>query len=159
MKTEDLIDRSKIEIVTRREGVGTYGLYLEFATVDSAENLLSEHRYFLSQNILSTYRRVKHENRAGWTPKAFDSHLLAWNYLNEDLSNRIGEEYPRTFPMVLLRKPVLVELVASDLEQISSGLSPQARNLGPALLTRLYGKTDNNQKIELDYGDTDEHDS
>lgn len=147
MSIDTIIKDNEVEIITRRDGVGVYGLYTGFIIATEQGEFLSERRYFLTGEILSTYMRISGEKRAGWKPFVYTSHEEAKKNLSLQIETHTKMEH---YLYILRYPPILVELVMSDIEQIAHGQTPHARSLAPATITRLVGKVDEDSLIQFD---------
>jgi hypothetical protein len=124
------------QIITRRDGVDAYGLYLDYVMYNPDNGQLQQQlRYFLADNILSKYARVSGTKRAAWNTYTCGSHEAA----KEMLAKAIEALPVNT---VEIHTPLIVELTGSEVAASTKGEAPAARFAGTAAVQAATGKID-----------------
>lgn len=132
-------------VVTKRNGVDAFGLYVDYVRLDLEGKLITQERCFLSLNMLCTYSREKGNRRGVWETKVFPNHEKA----RAALVAKMTEDATQA---VMTDAPKLVELVANDIQQISNGEAPHSRHAGAVATERNTGKVDDEVKWDLPVG-------
>lgn len=125
------------QIISKRDGVGAYGLYVDYVIYSSGDpaNLLRQERRFLVQNLLCVYSRTSGDKRAAWRVYSFPDHDNARKALTDNMErhkDRTEVQY----------QPLLVEMTESDMDAIAKGETPYGRFGGVVATEKAVGKID-----------------
>lgn len=124
------------DTIHKRDGVNAYGLYFDYVIYHPGNlTLLRQERRFLVKNLLCVYGRMAGDKRAAWRVYPYATHDAARDALVKHLE-RI------TVAAVLLHKPLLVEMTASDMEAVNKGEAPYGRFGGVVATEKAIGKID-----------------
>lgn len=134
-----------IERVSRTNGVGTYGLSVDYVVVDKDGRLVRQERRFLAMNMLCRYSRTNGMKRASWKGATFPTHTDARAAMLTD----VAEDNSTS---VMVAAPVAVELTAADVDQIKKGEMPHSRHSGVVATEKVAGKVDDENTFELPKG-------
>jgi len=136
-------------VVTKKNGVDAYGLFVDYVRLDEEGKILTQERCFLSLAMLCTYSRERGNKRASWEAKTYPTHEKA----REALLSKLALDAKQA---VMTAEPMVVELTASDIQSINQGDPPHSRHAGAVATERKTGKVDDEASFELPAGIWDE---
>lgn len=132
-------------VVEKKNGVGAYGLSVDYVRLDDDGHLVTQERIFLAANMLCTYSREKGSRRAPWEVQTYADHDKA----REALMAKVAFDAKAA---VMTADPVVVELTATDIQQIDHGEPPHSRHAGVVAIEKKVGKVDDDAKWDLPMG-------
>lgn len=124
------------QMVNRKMGTGTgvYGLYVSLASVNSGDDDVVHHQFFLARNTLCQYNRSMGFKRAAWKLTSHADIDAAYQALRTAVANMSGLGIVPIGPTVLM-----VELTDTDMQALDLGQAPPARFLGTSTMERIIG--------------------
>lgn len=123
-------------IVTKRDGVGAYGLYVDYVIhTPSTGQLLRQERRFLVKNLLCVYSRTRGDKRAAWRVYSYPDHQHARDAFIANLERAKSD-------VTLIHTPLVVEMSESDMESVAKLEAPYGRFNGSVATERAVGKLD-----------------
>lgn len=142
--SEDTGDR----IVQKRNGVGAYGLSIDYLRLSSLGEVLTQERVFLALNMVCRYTRARGMKRAAWTSDVYETHDDARKAVVADLAMKTSDHTPG---VTLMAPPLCVELAKSDVASIGAGMMPHARHTGVVSTERISGKVNDDDIYSTGY--------
>lgn len=132
-------------VVEKKNGVGAFGLSIDYVRVDDEGHLVTQERMFLAGNMVCTYSRERGSKRAPWEIQTYPDHDKA----REATLAKVAFDGKHA---IMSADPVVVELTATDIQQINNGEAPHSRHAGVVAIEKKIGKVDDDGKWELPMG-------
>lgn len=132
-------------VVEKKSGVDAYGISIDYVRVDKSGHLVTQERMFLAGNMVCTYSRERGMKRASWEAQTYPSHDQA----REAVLAKVAFDGQHA---VMSAEPVVVELTATDIQQINNGEPPHSRHAGVVAIEKKAGKVDDDGEWDLPMG-------
>src|SRR5262245_26072819 len=127
------------DVVFKRDGVDSYGLYVEVVRYSKTNQTLRQHvRLLLAEDTVSWQARDAGAKQGKWYVQAAANHDGARKYLTDKLRSFETS----SFGAELRGEPVLLQLTPTDVDQVRRREAPYARYAGTHHLEKKLGKVD-----------------
>ena len=124
------------QIINRRDGLDAFGIFVNYVMHHpETGELQQEFRYFVANDIVCKYARLKGNKRAAWNTYKVADHAAALEMLHKAV-----EALPEN--TVQLHLPLIVELTEADLDNLLKAEAPVARFAGSDAVQKVLGKID-----------------